>query len=560
MVQSRASQRVAPFNTLLLAGLIAGAAILFGFGIGSYPFTDGDAANYSRAARNVIERGQAIALRYDPDNPSPDMDKPPAVIWLIALSFRLFGRSELAARLPHVMVSVGLVWLTAAFARLLFGPRAAYLAAAVLATSAQVFYQAHEPMLDMPLTFCVTASLFCVARFAASGRWVWLQIAWAMAGLGVLVKGPVALVLTVVPAGVFLAAFRGNAAEGGRTRHATGGEDRGDPLGAGGVSIGWRVWAVQTTLGLAVAAAVALPWHVWAWAKDGNAFLEMYVGQLAFGRYLKSAHLPGVGIPAYAGLLLVGSLPWSGAVVAALVVTGRKRVDRGARLLLAWAATVVLFFGLSPDAVFMRYGLVALPAVAMLTGRFLASATVAQVRRAGVLTVVSAILLLAFHVALATSDIGRIGGGLLRAFVLTFSGALLVGGLLAIGSRRRSALAVLLGGAVAAYVVVVAQLPPAMERLYPQRSIARRINREAGTNARVATVRIGSADLTMLSFYLDGRVEDLPDAAALREFLSREPRSWVVEDEGCPLPSDLRSRLALVATYPNRKLLRAGTP
>jgi hypothetical protein len=108
--------------------------------------------------------------------------------------------------------------------------------------------------------------------------------------------------------------------------------------------------------------------------------------------------------------------------------------------------------------------------------------------------------------------------------------------------------------------VAVLQVPATVERLYPQRAIASRVNQEAGSAARVATVQIGSVDVTMLSFYLDGRVKDLADAAALRDFLEREPRAWVVEDAARRLPADVRARLAVVAEYPGRTLfkVRAG--
>jgi 4-amino-4-deoxy-L-arabinose transferase-like glycosyltransferase len=534
MVQSLSTHGMAPFNALRLAGLLGAATILFGLGIGSYPLTDGDGAFYGRIARNVIEQDHGLVLRFDPDNTRPDVDKPPAGIWLLALSFRLLGRSELAARLPGVIISVGLVWLTAEFGRILFGSRAGYLAGAILTTIGQFFYQAREPLLDVPLVLCVTVALFLVVRFALGGRWAWFHGAWAVVGLGIMVKGPVAFVLTAFPALVFLAS---SSTVRGFSR---------------------RRWVVHTAAGAALAALLVLPWHVWAFAIDGRAFLDVYLGQVAWQRYLKPIYPPGAAIPMYAGFLLLGSLPWSGMTVAAVLACRRAFHEREVRFLLAWVATVVLFFGLSPGGALMRYVLPAFPALAMLTGRFLASAPAGWLRRGGLLTVLSGAMLLGAYVWIARSDIGRLGGGLVLGFVLMLGATLLVGGWLAMTSRVRSAIAVLLGGAAAAYVAAVSQAPATVERLYPQRAIASRVNQEAGSAARVATVRIGSADVTMLSFYLDGRVNDLADAAALGEFLDREPRAWVVEDAARPLPADVRARLAVVAEYPGRTLLRAG--
>jgi 4-amino-4-deoxy-L-arabinose transferase-like glycosyltransferase len=523
-------------RALPLVGLLVGAVLLFGLGIGSYPITDGDAAYYGRVARNVLD-GHALLLRFDPDNPAVDVDKPPLAIWLYAASIGLLGRSEFAARVWHLLLAVGLVWLTAEFARWGFNRRAGYLAGAVLATTCQFFYQAHEPILDVPLTLCVTGALYLVARFASAVRWSLFYAAWTAVAAGVMVKGPLAIVLTVVPACVLL---------------------RGSPDAR---RVPARTWVAHAVAGAALLALLVLPWHVWAVLHDGRAFLDVYAGAMSWQRYLKPLYPIGSGLPVYAAFLLLGTVPWTGFAIEALV-TGRQNPDdrHAVRVLLAWVATVVLFFGLSPGMMIMRYLLPALPPLCMLAGRHLASAGAGSLRRAGWITVMLGASLVVAAWATAGTDAGRVGGVALLALLLMLAATSLAGGWAAVRGRAGLASACLLAGAVTAYVVFMLQVPVLVERLYPQREIARRINRECGAAARVATLRIGSVDLTMLAFYLDGRIKDLDTGAALRAVLDREPGVWVVEDQAHRLPDDVRGRLVEVARYPGRTLFRRGAP
>ncbi|MCK5664688.1 MAG: glycosyltransferase family 39 protein, partial [Thiotrichaceae bacterium] len=67
-------------------------------GIIEYPLHDPTEARYAEIPRLIIETGNWIMPPFDYG--VPFWGKPPLTFWLTAISFKLFGYSEFAARLP----------------------------------------------------------------------------------------------------------------------------------------------------------------------------------------------------------------------------------------------------------------------------------------------------------------------------------------------------------------------------------------------------------------------------------------------------------------------------
>jgi 4-amino-4-deoxy-L-arabinose transferase-like glycosyltransferase len=129
-------------------------------------------------------------------------DKPPLLPWLVALNYRVFGVHDWAARLAAGGAGFVTVLLTWWWGRRLLGPRAGLAGALVLCLSAHFVYLGRLLTTDALLAACVVAS-WATAHTAIKGsgtfspRW-WLLSALAC-GLGLLTKGPIALVLVAVP-------------------------------------------------------------------------------------------------------------------------------------------------------------------------------------------------------------------------------------------------------------------------------------------------------------------------------------------------------------------------
>src|SRR5436190_12063802 len=113
------------------AGAAAGAFLLYFFGLGRTPLLDPDEPVYGQIAREMVQSGNWLTPHLAG---KPWFDKPPLFYWAEAASMALLGPTELAARLPSALAAVLLALLVMGMGRRLYGPRAGWAAAAVLAT------------------------------------------------------------------------------------------------------------------------------------------------------------------------------------------------------------------------------------------------------------------------------------------------------------------------------------------------------------------------------------------------------------------------------------------
>src|SRR5262249_29605175 len=132
----------------------------------------------------------------------------------------------------------------------LIGDRAALLAGAALLFSWEFVQQARYGRVDMVLTCWVTIAVLLAGHALVNGSRGALVLAGAAAGVAVLAKGPLGLLLPALACAAF------GLARGWSTRSL-----RGFPL-------------VPVVGALLACAAVALPWYVLAYRSGGQAFLE----------------------------------------------------------------------------------------------------------------------------------------------------------------------------------------------------------------------------------------------------------------------------------------------
>jgi 4-amino-4-deoxy-L-arabinose transferase-like glycosyltransferase len=215
------------------------AALAFFLGLGRPAITDSDEAFYAEASREMVESGDWLTPRFNYEN---RWQKPVLYYWLTAATFTLTGPTEWSARLWSALSGLGLVLLTWAAARRITGRQdAAWLAGAVTATSYGYFAMARMALPDLPLAFLITLGIW----MALERRWL---LAGMAAGLGFLMKGPVAL---VVPGLVLLPIWW-------RERRTT------------------HLRMRDIVRAAAVFAAIGLPWYVAMTAEHGTAYLESF--------------------------------------------------------------------------------------------------------------------------------------------------------------------------------------------------------------------------------------------------------------------------------------------
>ncbi len=120
------------------------------------------------------------------------VDKPPASLWVMALSGRIFGFSTWSMLVPEALMGVASVALVYALARRWSGPRTALAAGALLAfvPAAALMFKFNNP--DAMLVLCMVAAAYTTVRAVdaagtRAGTW-WLIGAGALVGLGFLTK------------------------------------------------------------------------------------------------------------------------------------------------------------------------------------------------------------------------------------------------------------------------------------------------------------------------------------------------------------------------------------
>ena len=180
--------------------------------LGLYPLLDTTEARYAEIARKMVELNDWITPWFDYG--VPFWGKPPLSFWMTAVSFKLFGINEFAARLPHFLGALLVAWLVWDWS-IRRSRQEAWYSAALLAGSVVFFIAAGAVMTDMALMLGITLTMrgFWLGLHgtdAECGRERWLLFLGLIVGL--LAKGPLVLVLAGIPITVW-AVLTGNVAK-----------------------------------------------------------------------------------------------------------------------------------------------------------------------------------------------------------------------------------------------------------------------------------------------------------------------------------------------------------
>jgi len=168
------------------------------------PLLEPQEPRYAEIPRQMLSEGRFLVPVLHGE---PYLDKPPLLYWLVMGSFSMFGVHDWAARLIPGLAGVGTVLLTYWWGRRVVGERAGLCGALVLCLSAGFIYRQRMLNMDSLLCLWVTAAL-AAAHTALSGGRTFQQRWWILSavacGLGLLTKGPVALVLIATPLVLYL--------------------------------------------------------------------------------------------------------------------------------------------------------------------------------------------------------------------------------------------------------------------------------------------------------------------------------------------------------------------
>ena len=325
----------APRIYVVLAALLA---LLYLTTLTTRPLFNPDEGRYAEIPREMLSGGDWVIPHL---NGLAYIEKPPLQYWATALSYRLLGPSEFAARLYSALTALGTVLLVGLAASRLWSPETGWRAAAVLCGMLMFVVLGQLLTLDMSLTFYMTLSLvaFLLAQRPAHPH-RWMLVAWAATGCGVLTKG---LVAAAIPAATLLL-------------YSLYSRDFGP----------WR--RLYLKWGLPVFLAITVPWH-WLAARRLPDFLEFFFVHEHVARYLTPIADRQEPWWFFAGVFLAGSMPWTLPALRVLVGGWRRRAAPvmfdPALFLWIWVVFIGVFFSLS-DSKLMPYILPVMPALALL--------------------------------------------------------------------------------------------------------------------------------------------------------------------------------------------------
>jgi 4-amino-4-deoxy-L-arabinose transferase-like glycosyltransferase len=318
------------------------AALTFFAGLGRGAITDSDEAFYAEASREMVASGDWLTPYY---NYETRFQKPIAYYWLTSATYLITGASEFGARVWAAFAGVGLVLVTAAAGRRWYDESTGFLAGAIVATNFGYFSIGRMALPDLPLTFCMTLSIW--AAFVSTleqerSPLKFVMLAAIGLGLGFLMKGPVGVIvplLVIIP--VLMLERRSIALE-----------------------------PAEIVLGFLVMMLIALPWYGVMWATHGNAYLQSFFVGDNFERFATDRFNDPRPWWFYLPVVAGGLLPWTPLALTWLgpitqFVRGRRAIGTIDLRLLMWAIFPLAFYSLSVGKQ-PRYVLPVLPPLALL--------------------------------------------------------------------------------------------------------------------------------------------------------------------------------------------------
>ena len=139
-------------NLLLL---FLGCLLFHVAGTWTLPLIDRDEPRFAEATREMMERGDYVVPYF---NNQYRFDKPPLTYWFQAASYRIFGDSDFAARLPSVIAAALTALLIFGWGKRIGGERVGWWAAIMFTICLQTFMHAKAAVADMWLVLFVTAA------------------------------------------------------------------------------------------------------------------------------------------------------------------------------------------------------------------------------------------------------------------------------------------------------------------------------------------------------------------------------------------------------------------
>lgn len=307
---------------LVVVSLLIIIRLLF---VGMLPLLDKTESRYAEIARLMSDSGEWVVLQIEYG--IPFWAKPPLSTWLSAVSFKVFGVSEWASRLPSFLTQLLLlVWLGAMSG---VKKRSVLIPAFVLLSTPEFLIHTGVVSTDTSLAACIALAMIAFWKaMQEETRNYWKYLFFVGLGLGLLAKGPIVLILTLPPIFVWLVWHRVS-------------------LKTVLAKSGWQ-------LGIPLMFIISLPWYILA-ERRSPGFLDYFIAGEHFRRFFDtswkgdlygSIHVQPRGMIWL--FLLLFAFPWIQVVLFQLWKK-RKTIfgDKRTSFLIFWLFWTPLFFSMS---------------------------------------------------------------------------------------------------------------------------------------------------------------------------------------------------------------------
>lgn len=334
-------------DTLFLTIVLS---MLFFIMLGQRPLFTPDEGRYAEIAREMVSRGDYITPYL---NGIKYFEKPALFYWLAAAAIKLGGPSIIAVRSINAVLAIFGCLLTYGVGRKLYDRKTGLTAAILLGTSTLYFVMAHMVSLDLPVTVFLAASLYgfllAVEESDRKKARAYLYSAAVGAAFAVLTKGLIGAVFPAMIAAVWLT-----------------------------IMGSWRrLLQLPVISAFLIFLFIAAPWHILVNNRNPE-FFHFYFIEQHFLRYttMEVGHYQPNWF--FIPTIIAGFFPWIVFLPQALTFciprTLRQRRQYSSELFfIVWAGLIFLFFSFSKSKL-IPYILPVMPALAILTARYLVSA------------------------------------------------------------------------------------------------------------------------------------------------------------------------------------------
>jgi 4-amino-4-deoxy-L-arabinose transferase-like glycosyltransferase len=488
--------------------LLLTAIPVYFIALGANSIWEANEAFYVDTPRQMVQTGDYVTPVW---NGELRVNKPVLSYWMVAGLYQLFGVSVTVERLGIAIGALLIIGATFLIGRSLRSPLTGILAALMVASAPRVVMFSRRIFIDVWVTCFMALALACFVL--AIKNWErrrgYLYLMYVAIGLGVLTKGPVALVLPAAALAVW-ATLEGR----------------------------WRdIWRLDVLPGLLIIVAIVSPWYVALYRIHGwGPVVSFFVGENV-GRFTSSM-VPGERNFLFYVPVLFGDLfPWAPLLVLPILFAWRARASAESsqyatlrRLLWSWIVVIAGAFSLSQTKQDL-YIFPTVPAVAVLVADTLVAAAFGASRAAVRLWLALTLVATAAGGAVA---IWLFSSGYYELTSIRYAAAILIaGGLVALllqaFRKYETAVFVLGAGFIAFNYLFVTMVLPEMERLKPAVPLAAVINERVPRTGELGDYK--GALPPSLVFYVNRPVHRMGSEEHAVSFFMSSNGSWALVEE-----------------------------